>query len=86
MNIVRNIKFNQSIILYGWKNKKQVSILFLAFILIEMTACCGSDNKITSTQDTMDVYFREFTDGANKLTPEQLQDFIKTVDIVLECL
>lgn len=51
-----------------------------------MTACCGSDNKITSTQDTMDVYFREFTDGANKLTPEQLQDFIKTVDIVLECL
>lgn len=31
-----------------------------------MTACCGSDNKRTSTQDTMDVYFREFTDGANK--------------------
>lgn len=49
-----------------------------------MTACRGSDNKRTSTQDTMDVYFREFTDGANKLTPEQLQDFIKT--IVLECL
>lgn len=65
---------------------KQVSILFLAFILIAMTTCCGSDNKRTSMQDTMDVYFQEFTDGTNKLTPEQLQDFIKTADIVLDRL
>lgn len=71
--------------------KRKIQIL--AFILIAMTACCGLmtaccglDNKITSTQDTMDVYFQEFTDVANKLTPEQLQYFIKTADTVLERL
>lgn len=47
--------------------KQKTSIdSFIVFILIAMTACCGSDNKRTSTQNTMDVYFREFTDGANK--------------------
>lgn len=34
----------------------------------------------------MKVKLNRVTDGANKLTPEQLQDFIKTADIVLEHL
>lgn len=65
---------------------KQVSILFLTFILSAMTVCCNSDNKRTSAQDPMDVYFQEFTEGVKKLTPEQLQDFIKTADIALKRL